>query len=117
VSARKVMMDMGPPYSSGVELISFHTVSKGSLGECGLRGGYFEFTNIMPEAVEEMYKVASVNLCPNVTGQVRGLCKHPRMLFNACHNCLEVAGHQPSSVSFFGRLAVKTTYAHLLAVF
>ena len=47
MSARKVMMDMGEPYASGVELASFHTVSKGFLGgECrrpGLgrwRGGW-----------------------------------------------------------------------------
>ena len=32
-------MDMGEPYSSSVELLSFHTVSKGTGGECGLRGG------------------------------------------------------------------------------
>lgn len=28
VSARKVLKEMGEPYSSGVELLSFHTVSK-----------------------------------------------------------------------------------------
>jgi glutamate--glyoxylate aminotransferase len=70
VSARKVMNDMGEPYASHVELISFHTVSKGSLGECGLRGGYFEMKNIAQEAVDEIYKVASINLSPNVVGQV-----------------------------------------------
>ena len=32
VSAKKVMNDMGEPYASGVELASFHTVSKGFLG-------------------------------------------------------------------------------------
>ena len=45
---------MGEPYKSGVELLSFHTVSKGSAGECGLRGGYIEMTNIHPGTVEEM---------------------------------------------------------------
>ena len=70
VSARQVMKDMGEPYASGVELISFHTVSKGSLGECGLRGGYFEMKNIHQAAVDEIYKVASINLSPNVVGQV-----------------------------------------------
>lgn len=39
VSAKKVLRSMGEPYSSSVELVSFHTVSKGSTGECGLRGG------------------------------------------------------------------------------
>jgi hypothetical protein len=32
VSAKKVMMEMGEPYKSGVELLSFHTVSKVSHG-------------------------------------------------------------------------------------
>ena len=40
VSCKKVLRELGEPYSSNVELCSFHTVSKGSLGECGLRGGY-----------------------------------------------------------------------------
>ncbi len=38
VSAKKVMNDMGEPYASGVELASFHTVSKGFLGEWGAGG-------------------------------------------------------------------------------
>lgn len=40
---------MGPPISKELQLVSFHTVSKGFLGECGQRGGYFEMTNIPPE--------------------------------------------------------------------
>jgi glutamate--glyoxylate aminotransferase len=42
-------MDIGPPLSKEVQLVSFHSVSKGYLGECGQRGGYFEMTNIPPE--------------------------------------------------------------------
>ena len=45
----KVLLDMGGPISRELELISFHTVSKGFLGECGQRGGYFEMTNIPPQ--------------------------------------------------------------------
>lgn len=74
VSARKVMMDLGAPYSTNTELISFHTVSKGTGGECGLRGGYVEFTNIHPGAIEEMYKICSINLSPNTTGQIAMSC-------------------------------------------
>lgn len=70
ISAKKVMYGMGEPYRSGVELLSFHTVSKGTSGECGLRGGYVEMTNIHPGAVEEIYKTASINLSPNTIGQV-----------------------------------------------
>lgn len=42
-------MDMGPPISKELHLVSFHTVSKGYWGECGQRGGYFEMTNIPPK--------------------------------------------------------------------
>mmetsp|Transcript_17792 Transcript_17792/g.23475 ORF Transcript_17792/g.23475 Transcript_17792/m.23475 type:complete len:484 (-) Transcript_17792:352-1803(-) len=67
-SSRKVVHQLGAPYSEGAELISFHTVSKGVYGECGMRGGYFETTNIDPEVVAQMYKVLSINLSPNILG-------------------------------------------------
>ncbi|KAG5522084.1 hypothetical protein RHGRI_034328 [Rhododendron griersonianum] len=70
ISARKVMYDMGPPLSNELELVSFHTVSKGYWGECGQRGGYFEMTNIPPKTVDEIYKVASISLSPTVPGQI-----------------------------------------------
>lgn len=70
ISAKKIISELGEPYSKGVELASFHTVSKGVLGECGLRGGYVEFVNFHPDTIEEMYKVASINLSPNTTGQL-----------------------------------------------
>ncbi|CAK9192099.1 unnamed protein product [Sphagnum troendelagicum] len=69
ISARKVLMDMGQPTSSTLELISFHSASKGFLGECGQRGGYFELTNIHPKTVDELYKVASISV-GNVSGQI-----------------------------------------------
>lgn len=70
ISSRKVLFDLGGPISKGVQLVSFHTVSKGYWGECGQRGGYFEMTNIPPETVDEIYKVASISLSPNVPGQI-----------------------------------------------
>lgn len=45
-TAAQVLAEMGRPFANTVELVSFHTVSKGVYGECGLRGGYMEFTNI-----------------------------------------------------------------------
>ena len=42
-SFKKVLKNMGPEYES-FELFSFHSVSKGMIGECGRRGGYFECT-------------------------------------------------------------------------
>uniref|UniRef100_A0A2P2MND8 alanine transaminase n=1 Tax=Rhizophora mucronata TaxID=61149 RepID=A0A2P2MND8_RHIMU len=78
VSARKVLMDMGPPLSREIQLVSFHTVSKGYWGECGQRGGYFEMTNIPLQTVDEIYKVASVSLSPNVPAQIfMGLMVNP----------------------------------------
>eukprot|EP00245_Coleochaete_scutata_P011282 TRINITY_DN4160_c0_g1_i1.p1 TRINITY_DN4160_c0_g1~~TRINITY_DN4160_c0_g1_i1.p1 ORF type:complete len:537 (-),score=86.64 TRINITY_DN4160_c0_g1_i1:994-2451(-) len=70
ISARKVLLRMPELVRSGVELVSFHTVSKGSAGECGQRGGYFELTNFHPRTVEELYKMASISLSPNVGGQI-----------------------------------------------
>ena len=70
LSMHKVALDMGAPYSTSLELISFHTISKGQYGECGLRGGYMQTMNIHDGTVAAMNKVASVNLCPNTMGQV-----------------------------------------------
>lgn len=39
-------------------------------GECGLRGGYVELTNFHPDTVAELYKLVSVQLCPNSVGQL-----------------------------------------------
>ncbi|KAK1365723.1 Alanine transaminase [Heracleum sosnowskyi] len=69
ISAKKVLMDMGPPISKQVQLVSFHSVSKGFWGECGQRGGYFEMTNIPPQTVDEIYKIASISLS-NGCGQI-----------------------------------------------
>ncbi|KAL8519138.1 hypothetical protein ACS0TY_010180 [Phlomoides rotata] len=78
ISSRKVLMDMGLPISKELQLVSFHTVSKGYWGECGQRGGYFEMTNIPPKTVEEIYKVASISLSPNVPAQIfMGLMVNP----------------------------------------
>lgn len=70
LSAKKALLDMGEPIASSVELVSFHSVSKGTPGECGLRGGYAELVNIPADSVAELYKLVSVNLCPNTVGQV-----------------------------------------------
>ncbi|KAJ8758949.1 hypothetical protein K2173_003187 [Erythroxylum novogranatense] len=78
ISARKVLMDLGPPISKEIQLVSFHTVSKGYWGECGQRGGYFEMTNIPPETVDEIYKISSISLSPNVPAQIfMGLMVNP----------------------------------------
>lgn len=61
---------MGEPYRDTVELISMHSTSKGLLGECGLRGGYFEAHNLSQKAKEQLYKLKSIELCSNTVGQI-----------------------------------------------
>lgn len=68
ISLRKTLHDMGEPYSKEVELVSMHSCSKGLLGECGLRGGYFEIHNFSARAKEMLYKLKSINLCSNTIG-------------------------------------------------
>ncbi|XP_011169173.2 alanine aminotransferase 2 isoform X1 [Solenopsis invicta] len=68
-SFKKVMTEMGEPYSK-MELASFMSISKGYMGECGIRGGYAEIINMDPEVMEVLYKSISVMVCPTVLGQV-----------------------------------------------
>jgi alanine transaminase len=70
VSFKKVLRGMPKEVAEGVELVSFHSISKGVSGECGRRGGYFEAVNIDEKVMEQIYKMASVSLCPPLTGQV-----------------------------------------------
>ncbi|KAI4596041.1 hypothetical protein KJ359_006333 [Pestalotiopsis sp. 9143b] len=53
----------------GVELASLHSISKGMVGECGHRGGYFELIGFNPEVEAEIYKFVSITLCAPVIGQ------------------------------------------------
>lgn len=67
-SFKKVLMEMGEPYNRH-ELASFMSASKGFMGECGFRGGYFEVVNFHPAVKACLLKSISVKLCPPVTGQ------------------------------------------------
>ncbi|CAH9088690.1 unnamed protein product [Cuscuta europaea] len=68
-SFKKVSRSMGYG-ENDISLVSFQSVSKGFYGECGKRGGYMEVTGFSPEIREQIYKVASVNLCSNISGQI-----------------------------------------------
>uniref|UniRef100_A0AAY4BI37 alanine transaminase n=1 Tax=Denticeps clupeoides TaxID=299321 RepID=A0AAY4BI37_9TELE len=68
-SFKKVLFEMGPEFSSTVELASFHSTSKCYMGECGFRGGYMEVVNMDPEVKAQLTKLVSVRLCPPVPGQ------------------------------------------------
>lgn len=65
VSMREVVADL----KSSVELFSFHSISKGYYGECGLRGGYMELMNVHQDINEEIYKMMSMTLCSNTLAQ------------------------------------------------
>ncbi len=59
---------------NGVSLFSFHSTSKGFLGECGHRGGYFEIRNIPADVTAQILKLQSVSLCANLPSQVAVYC-------------------------------------------
>lgn len=71
VSFARVMVEQG---ETEVSLFSFHSCSKGFLGECGQRGGYMELRNIPADVVAQITKLQSVSLCANLTGQVATYC-------------------------------------------
>ena len=54
---------MGAPYNT-MELASFLSCSKGYMGECGIRGGYTEVTNLDPDVKAMLLKSISAKLCP-----------------------------------------------------
>lgn len=58
-----------PEKYDNLELVSLQSVSKGMVGECGHRGGYFELVGFDPKVVEQIYKFVSISLCSPVIGQ------------------------------------------------
>ncbi|KAG0597947.1 hypothetical protein M758_12G032500 [Ceratodon purpureus] len=68
-SFKKVARSMGLE-EKDVIIVSYQSVSKGYYGECGRRGGYMEVTGFPEDVKGQLYKLASVNLCSNVSGQI-----------------------------------------------
>jgi len=66
-SFARALVDSG---DTEVSLFSFHSTSKGFLGECGHRGGYLELRNVPADVGQQILKLQSVSLCSNVPGQV-----------------------------------------------
>ena len=66
VSFAKVLEEVG---DRSISLFSFHSCSKGLLGECGVRGGYFEYRNVPDDVAAQLVKLQSVCLCANLAGQ------------------------------------------------
>ena len=52
------------------QLVSFHTVSKGLMGECGQRGGYVEYVGFDEAMSGQLRKLAASTLSSNTLGQV-----------------------------------------------
>ena len=69
ISIKQVVRELGSSYDD-FEFISFHSTSKGLVGECGRRGGYMEVCGIHSRVKAAMIKLASICLCPNLDGQV-----------------------------------------------
>lgn len=58
-----------PGKFDNVELASLNSISKGMVGECGHRGGYFELVGFDKDVQAQIYKFVSIMLCPPVIGQ------------------------------------------------
>jgi len=69
VSLKKVVRDLGSDFDD-FELVSFHSTSKGMIGECGRRGGYMEMVGVCPGVQSHVLKLASSQLCSNLNGQL-----------------------------------------------
>eukprot|EP00244_Chara_vulgaris_P001171 TRINITY_DN1183_c0_g1_i7.p1 TRINITY_DN1183_c0_g1~~TRINITY_DN1183_c0_g1_i7.p1 ORF type:complete len:576 (-),score=125.58 TRINITY_DN1183_c0_g1_i7:450-1946(-) len=68
-SFKKVVRDLGLT-DNDFTLVSLHSSSKGFYGECGRRGGYMEACGLDPLVKDQLYKMASVDLCSNIPGQI-----------------------------------------------
>lgn len=69
ISAKKVCCETAG--CQELELISFHSTSKGLLGECGRRGGYMELWNMRASFQRQVFKlVMETMMCPNIAGQI-----------------------------------------------
>lgn len=83
ISAKRAAYDAGylrEDLTSELELISFHSISKGLFGECGRRGGYMELVGIDQDVNDALYKLASSNLCSTTSGQIMTslMCRGPK---------------------------------------
>ncbi|WVZ65049.1 hypothetical protein U9M48_014471 [Paspalum notatum var. saurae] len=68
-SFKKVARSLGYD-ETDLSIVSFHSVSMGYYGECGRRGGYMEMTGFPADVKDQIYKVASLTICPNIAGQI-----------------------------------------------
>ncbi|KAJ9642610.1 alanine transaminase [Knufia peltigerae] len=67
--ALRILQQKEPGLYDHVELASLNSVSKGMVGECGHRAGYFELVGWDQGVQAQIYKLISIMLCPPVIGQ------------------------------------------------
>ncbi|XP_066399477.1 alanine aminotransferase 2-like [Miscanthus floridulus] len=67
-SFKKVARSLGYD-EKDISIVSFHSVSM-SYGESGRRGGYMEVTGFADDVKDQICKVASLTICPNIAGQI-----------------------------------------------
>mmetsp|Transcript_6808 Transcript_6808/g.10765 ORF Transcript_6808/g.10765 Transcript_6808/m.10765 type:complete len:542 (+) Transcript_6808:163-1788(+) len=94
-SCKKAAHHLGLIDRDEIELVSFHSTSKGLMGECGRRGGYMELVGFDPNVQRHIYKLASLNLCSTVSGQIM--------------TSLMVKGPQPGDESYESHEAEKAS--------
>ncbi|XP_056122421.1 alanine aminotransferase 2-like [Rhinichthys klamathensis goyatoka] len=70
VSYKRVLAEMGDPYSESVQLASLHSLSNGIMGECGFRTGYMELVNVDRAVMLYADTLLTGDLCPPVIGQI-----------------------------------------------
>lgn len=70
VSCKLAAHETGLLDEDAIEMVSFHSTSKGVYGECGRRGGYMELVGIDAGVADQLYKLASSTLCSTLAGQV-----------------------------------------------
>mmetsp|Transcript_7690 Transcript_7690/g.21400 ORF Transcript_7690/g.21400 Transcript_7690/m.21400 type:complete len:532 (-) Transcript_7690:50-1645(-) len=70
ISCKRAAYETGLLDDDALELVSFHSTSKGVFGECGRRGGYMEIVGLDQGVKDELYKLASAFLCSSTNGQI-----------------------------------------------
>uniref|UniRef100_M3ZVV9 alanine transaminase n=1 Tax=Xiphophorus maculatus TaxID=8083 RepID=M3ZVV9_XIPMA len=71
LSYKKVLFEMGVSYSETVEMVSFHSISTATMGECGLRGGYMELINLDPAVKKFLFHApGSPSILPQLAMEI-----------------------------------------------
>ncbi|CAK9103425.1 Probable alanine aminotransferase [Durusdinium trenchii] len=92
-SFKKVLRELqkdDPVAYKDTQLISFHSTSKGIIGECGQRGGYMEYVGFSDQVLTQFTKMAATSLSSNTLGQIFvGLMVNPPKPGDPSHELFE----------------------------